>query len=272
MTALIIFGIAFFLVGSILTPSGDREGTHSGQSSPDSYSPRRQAPFRRTTNHHGTGNTRNTYQTRNDGRTFSTSTPLYKGKTHLVLNSEGEVYSIDTSDSRAFFYGSAWDKVLSALSEGDYVKGKALLRRRDKNNYFSGYEIKIEGITAFLPRSKCGYFWNEETDASSKNIIVKPFQLYPTGSRRGTLLVDASAPILELDRHNQKEWAIGIDFDQESFYFTTGKNLIYRCSHQELLDNCPAISRFDNLREATGRYYRIKVQNERKAVPVAILE
>lgn len=180
------------------------------------------------------------------------------GKKYPVLNSEGEVYTIDTSLPGSFFFGPQWDKILCAYTEETYLRAKVCFRRRGADNYFAGYQVDIHGIPAFLPRSKCAYFWNEEVDAAGKNLIVKPFAVYPSGAKMGNLLVDALAPIKEVESKRQGNWMIGIYFDSEKFYFAAGKNKTFWCEHRELFSLSRMNPDIRSFEDATGRYYRVE--------------
>lgn len=202
-------------------------------------------------------------------------TEEYRGGKYQILNSEGEIYTVDTSQSSSFFFGPEWDKILRAYTEGKYLRAKVCFRRRGSDNYFAGYQLDIHGIPAFLPRSKCAYFWNEEVDGTGKNVIVKPFSLYPSGAKMGNLLVDAVAPIKELDRQPQENWMIGSYFDSEKFYFAGGKNKTFWCDHFELYALSRKTSEIKSFEDATGRYYKVEKCGKTVAGrvhPLAVLE
>lgn len=193
---------------------------------------------------------------------------------HAVINGEGEVYLVDTALSGSPFYGPVWDKILTALEREEYVRARILFRRRAANNYFSGYETDIDGVHGFLPRSKCGYFWNEELDATGKSIIVKPFLVHPSGPRKGSLLVDAVAPLHELDKEKQREWSIGIDFDPQKFYLACGKYKTLWCHPSEIASILHPSLGIRSLAEATGRYYRIassRTGEPGRVLPIEVL-
>ena len=75
----------------------------------------------------------------------------WQGPTFQVVNPEGEVHQIDTSDRNTPFYGPAWGRVLEAREKGLFVRGYPTHRRVDQADRFSGYSVDLGGVTAFLP-------------------------------------------------------------------------------------------------------------------------
>ncbi len=116
------------------------------------------------------------------------------GERFEVLNSEGEIYPIDTGDPQCPFRGPGWRNVLAAASDQTlYVPAAVLYRNRDKNRIFAGYQVNFgHGVTGFLPRSRSGYYYPEERDATGKRLSVRVMQFYPYGAKQGHVVVEAA--------------------------------------------------------------------------------
>lgn len=113
---------------------------------------------------------------------------------YAIFNSEGEYYTIDTSDYRSPFYGPSWDIILDALTGEKAVEGKITAKITAPRGSFNGYEVTIRGVKAFLPRSESGPYSSPEKDPSGTELMVKPFLLYPAGRLKGKLLVQYAPP------------------------------------------------------------------------------
>lgn len=116
----------------------------------------------------------------------------------MVSNPEGEVYSINTNDSRSPFYGAGWQRVLEAYENNEFLRGRASLRRISRADRFSGYTLYVdgdEGLSVFLPASQAGYFRDPANDASNKFVAFKIKSINPCGSKAGTIIVNAASPV-----------------------------------------------------------------------------
>jgi len=176
---------------------------------------------------------------------------------YTILNPEGEAYTIDTKDRSSVFYGKAWNVVLKAMTGEEFLRATVLRRKNTSEGSFAGYDIQIEGIRAFLPRSRSGCFSNPERNMEGKSVIVKPFAVYPAGRKKGTLLVESQSPMEQLEHQDDGEWAIGIDFDSEKFYFALGENRFLWCRTVEALKILWETLGSSRLEEGTGRYFRL---------------
>ena len=176
---------------------------------------------------------------------------------YTILNPEGEAYTIDTKDRSSVFYGKAWNVVRKALTGEEFLRATVLRRKNTSAGSFSGYDIQIQGIRAFLPRSRSGCFSSSERNMEGKSVIVKPFAVYPAGRKKGTLLVESETPLEQLECQENSEWAIGIDFDNAKFYFALGENRLLWCRTDEASKILRETLGSSRLEEGTGRYFRL---------------
>lgn len=126
---------------------------------------------------------------------------MRNGMRHSVFtisNPEGEIYRIDTNDPRSPFYGPGWQRVFEAHENGEFLRGRAAVRRLSREDRFSGYTLHIDGdrgLSVFLPASRAGYFRDPANDASEKFVAFKIKSIHPTGARAGTIIADAGESI-----------------------------------------------------------------------------
>ena len=160
----------------------------------------------------------------------------YAPKKHLftVETSEGEVCELDTADRSSPFYGESWTKILDAYEKKDFLRGRVIVRSTSRDNRFSGYVVKIEGVEAFLPASKSAWFYNPERDASGKFIAVSIENIYTSGSKVGKLVVNAYEPLRFLMRKQSRKsyitgafpYAIAMDYDNNNLIFPHFKDQV----------------------------------------------
>ena len=112
-----------------------------------------------------------------------------------VINPEGEIHKVDTSDPKSTFYGDAWARTLMANQEGEFISGYVARRLISREGRFSGYSADIDGVTAFLHVSKAAWFFYPEHDAIGKRIALKICSVYTNGPKLGNLIVNAYAPL-----------------------------------------------------------------------------
>jgi hypothetical protein len=110
------------------------------------------------------------------------------------MNPEGEIHAVDTSDVSSPFYGPVWTRIFEAYTRGDFLRGRAFLRCISREDRFSGYLVSIDGVEAFLPQSKSQFFYDAEKDATNKCLALKVEMVYPNGTKRGSVIVNAKAP------------------------------------------------------------------------------
>ncbi|GHS92359.1 hypothetical protein AGMMS50276_00050 [Synergistales bacterium] len=116
-------------------------------------------------------------------------------RTFNVLNPEGEVYTVNTADESSGFYGPVWTRVLSAYESGEYLRGRASVRRTSKDEgRFSGYSVSIDGLEAFLPKSKASFFFDPKRDATNKCLALKVEMIQTNGDKKGNIVVSAKEP------------------------------------------------------------------------------
>lgn len=143
-----------------------------------------------------------------------------------VMNPEGEIYTIDTTKRDTPFYGRVWANILSKKERGEFVRGRAVIRRFSRGDRFSGYSVDIDGINAFLPASRAGWFREGSCDACGKFLALKIESVYVNGDKAGTLIVNANAPVkYVLNRQNSNfnfgsvVHALAVDYDQGMLIF-----------------------------------------------------
>lgn len=141
----------------------------------------------------------------------------------MVSNPEGEVYRVDTNDPRSPFYGAGWQRVLEANENGEFLRGRASMRRRSRSDRFSGYTLHVDGdesLSVFLPASQAGYYRDPANDASEKFVAFKIKSIDPCGNRAGTVIVNAEAPIQYVSQRirsfsdlslGAEIWALSVD-------------------------------------------------------------
>jgi|LSQX01.1.fsa_nt_gb hypothetical protein len=193
---------------------------------------------------------------------------------YAVFNPEGEVFTIDTANSGSPFYGPAWNTILKAFTGDGFLRAIILRRTYSTKNCFTGYDVEIDGIKAFLPENRSALFSGTNRCASGTGIMVKPFLVYPSGKKRGTVVVESETPLEELDQRKTSEWGIGIAYDSDRFYFATGQKGMMWCWKKEAE---PVLRRYlgtSALNEGTGRYFRFEKEktgdDPLKAFPVFV--
>ena len=192
----------------------------------------------------------------------------WQGRTFQVVNTEGEVYHIDTSDPKSCFYGPAWTNVLEAKERGQFLRGYPTFRRVDQADRFSGYSVDIDGVTAFLPASKAGYYHNPLCDACRKGIALKLDTVYPNGPKAGTLIVNARSALNfvlnrqdpQLFRPGSAAVALAVDYFPDTLILQGPEYLIYAPMHmaQQLAANMGLSYRPEDL---TGYRWGIGIDN-----------
>ena len=152
-----------------------------------------------------------------------------------VVNTEGEVHTIDTSDPGSPFYGPVWARILTAKEQGQFIRGRATIRRISQADRFSGYMVDIDGVQVFLPASRAGYFYDPGCDACGKVMALKAESLYTNGPRAGTLTVNARSAInFVLNRQDPQAFrpgsavcALAVDHCGDALIFQGPMGLIF---------------------------------------------
>lgn len=144
-----------------------------------------------------------------------------------IEGTEAHSHTIDTSDPNSPFYGPAWTSILGAYDEKGVIRGRLLRKNYSNSGEFSGYDIDVAGIHAFLPRSRSGWFYNCPTDPAGKCVAISVEKIETLGRNAGSVNVNAVEPLKvaqrEIDRRtlcagNELE-ALAVDHD--------GRNLIF---------------------------------------------
>lgn len=144
-----------------------------------------------------------------------------------IMNPEGELYTVDTTKPGTPFYGSAWQNILGSRERGEFIRGRAATRCFSKGDRFSGYVMDIEGVRAFLPASKAGWFREQENDACGKFLALKAETVYVNGDKAGTMIVNANAPINYILNRQRRGYAgigceiyaLAVDHDERALVF-----------------------------------------------------
>ena len=152
----------------------------------------------------------------------------------LIVDPEGEVHEVDTSQKGNDFYGPVWTRICSAIvQEDELLRGRAVLRRRAAaDNRFSGYDVLIDGVSAFLPRSLAGHFYDENLDATGRCLAVKVRSFNPAGKFKGKLIVEARTPLQLLAKINKQQgnrWALAVDVSQGAMAFLRPRGRVLWC-------------------------------------------
>ncbi len=222
---------------------------------------------------------------RNDDRTPEYSPGNFVPQKHIftVETSEGEVCQIDTSDSSSVFYGSSWEKILTASENGDFIRGRAMTRCVSRDNRFSGYTVNVEGIEAFLPASKASWFYDPEHDASGKYIALSVENVYTSGTKAGKLVVNAYKPVRFLfsrqGRRNYQPggtaYAIAMDYDRSYLIFPYAKEQYIYVPIYEAVNLAANMGLGNNPEIFTGLCWNLRIisrkDNQCMASPVDIL-
>ena len=183
-----------------------------------------------------------------------------------VMNPEGEIYSINTADTNSPFYGAAWANILSKKDRGEFLRGRAAIRRFSRDDRFAGYSVDIDGINAFLPASKAGWFRETSCDACGKFLALKIESVYVNGDKSGTLIVNANAPIkYVLNRQNSNfnaasaVYSLAIDYDRNMLIFPwlNGSIIAVNITDAQRIAYYSGISPDPN--ELTGYYWRLQM-------------
>ncbi|MBQ8691836.1 MAG: hypothetical protein IJ520_01670 [Synergistaceae bacterium] len=183
-----------------------------------------------------------------------------------VMNPEGEIYSINTADANSPFYGTAWANILSKKERGEFLRGRAAIRRFSRDDRFAGYSVDIDGINAFLPASKAGWFREASCDACGKFLALKIESVYVNGDKSGTLIVNANAPIkYVLNRQNSSlnaasaVYSLAIDYDRNMLIFPwlNGSIIAANITDAQRIAYYSGISPDPN--ELTGYYWRLQI-------------
>lgn len=193
------------------------------------------------------------------GRTDNASRPLR----FEIVNSEGEIYTVDMSDRNCPFQGEVWRRILSAASDrSDLIPVAVEHRNRSQEGAFSGYEVSFGyEIKGFLPRSRSGYYYGENRDASGKRLAVRILEFYPTGSRQGDVLVEAAQlhgknGVWQKIHSGDEVWGLAVDV------MPSGMILLELPGGRFGLANVDAALRLTGCRyeqALTGRFYRVRV-------------
>ena len=212
-------------------------------------------------------------------------TPPPPPKKHIftVETSEGEVCQLDTSDRSSPFYGQSWEKILTAYENKDFLRGRAITRCVSRDNRFSGYSVRVEGIEAFLPASKASWFHAPEHDACGKYIALSVESVYTSGGKAGKVIVNAYEPIKFLNRRQNKTncnigaliYAIAVDYDRAFLIFPCSKDQLIYVPMNEAMDFAIRKGLGNNPEMFTGWCWQLRIINRKGnqifASPVDIL-
>jgi hypothetical protein len=188
-----------------------------------------------------------------------------------ILNPEGEVHTIDTSDPSSRFYGPVWTRILDAYQKGDFLRGRAFLRRISHENRFSGYSVSIDGVGAFLPQSRSQFFYDVEKDATNKCLALKVEMVYPNGAKQGNIIVEAKSPWKQIVGEfknmfvGKTMYALAADYEDGALIFPGNQ----RQSVSIPLDEALALGRRSGIAAPdflTGLYWKLELRSCRNGV------
>ena len=218
-----------------------------------------------------------------EGSSYTPGNNIRGGHIFTVETSEGEMCRIDTSDRSSVFYGSSWDKILTAYENGDFLRGRAMTRCVSRDNRFSGYTVNVEGIEAFLPASKASWFYDPEHDASGKYIALGVENVYTSGAKAGKLVVNAYMPVRFLfsrqGRRNYQPggtaYAIAMDYDGSYLIFPYQKDQYIYVPIYEAVNLAANVGLGNNPEMFTGLCWNLRITsrkgNQCLASPIDIL-
>ena len=198
---------------------------------------------------------------------FSTKTEEAGNSFFTVETSEGELVTINTSDSSSPFYGSSWTKILKAYETKDYIRGRVMTRCVSRDSRFSGYSIDLEGVEAFIPASKAAWYYSPERDACGKYLAVGIESVYTSGGKAGKLVVNAYAPVKYLyQRQGKKDYAPGgtpyamaMDYDNAFLFFQHYKGQVICVPIDEALNTAKRRGLSGGLEVLTGYCWQVRI-------------
>ena len=195
-----------------------------------------------------------------------------------VLNPEGEVFSIDTRSSEQFF-GPVWTRIFDAYEKGELLRARVALRQTSRLDQFSGYTLSIDGVPAFLPRSKSVHFYNSENDATNLCIAVQVMTIHVNGPKCGSVIVDAK-PAWELVRRELAAATLGDTVNALAMDIADGSLLFPVPQHRTIavpIAEARAVASGAGMPDyfLTGLYWKLRLTSQNgdtfQAVPVEVL-
>lgn len=175
-----------------------------------------------------------------------------KRSIYALPNKEGEIYTVDLSAPGCPFEGPIWERILGAAQDQDeLLPAVATLRQRDSTGRFAGYAVSFgHGITAFMPRSRSGYYFDENRDATGKRLAVKVLSVEPAGPYTGNVIVESASLHRKGDgifsplRCGDRLWGLAVDLLE-------GARLLL-----ELPGRRFGVARATEAHALTGRYHK----------------
>ncbi len=207
-------------------------------------------------------------------RSPSGTAPAQSGRVFQVVNPEGEVHRVDTSDPASPFHGAGWARILTAYQREDFLAGRAVRRFVSREGRFSGYAVDVEGVRAFLPTSKAAWFFHPQHDACGKRIALNVNAVYTNGPKSGNLIVDAYAPLKHvLKAQGPRDyapggapWGLAMDYDNQYLIFPHFKEKVLLAPLGEALAVAAAAGLEPRPDLLTGRFWQVRVLEWRGAV------
>lgn len=156
--------------------------------------------------------------------TGALSLPSRSQKEFMIMDPEGEICMIDTSDPESDFYGKHWADILSSLvDENIYIYGYIEEESISREGVFSGYLVRVKGVKGFLPRSLSHIYSAEFPPSPRERVLLKPERFYPKGRKKGMVIWDAVYPYEKLVNRgesvikiNETYRALVLNFVEES--------------------------------------------------------
>ena len=152
-------------------------------------------------------------------------------RTFSVLNTEGEIYKINTALPGAF-YGPVWTRILSCYEKRQTLCGRLVKEVYGNSGHPSGYCVKIGKITTFLPN----YHSLRREMQQGINIRVAILQVNPVSKR---VIVSARAAYEILLSHKETPCegeetdALFWDYDEKFVYLLLPGKIVGRAPYQE---------------------------------------
>lgn len=185
-----------------------------------------------------------------------------------VAGTESHCHTIDTSDRNSTFYGPVWTSILGAYQDKGFIRGRIVSRNFSGDRVFSGYDVDIADIRAFLPNSKAGSFYNYVGDPVGKCVAISILEIETLGRNAGTVRVNAFEPmkmvqmdIKKLDlRAGSELEALAIDHDGRDLIFPIDRDgSTIRVSLNRAMDVARRAGCPNDPGLLTGRIWHLKI-------------
>lgn len=180
-----------------------------------------------STHNFGKRNTR--HPSREDNWAYEFDSDL---RVFYIEGTEAHSHTIDTSAPNSPFYGPAWTSILGAYEEKGVIRGRILRKNYSNSGEFSGFDIDVAGIRAWLPKRYSGWFYDCPTDPAGKCVAISVEKVETLGRNAGSINVNAVEPLIaaqhDIDKRSisagQELEALAVDHDGRNLIFPLDKD------------------------------------------------